>query len=141
MPKIKAKRLLKLADKLKTVPDANFNMGQWFGDDTTSLGATLPDPIMCGTAACALGWATTIPEFHRAGLGLFRSYGSFVPCLFSMKGDGYPVVARGLEAGQVFFGLTYEQANDLFGIEKDVGKTAKEMAAKIRRLVKKASKK
>ena len=50
MAKINAKRLLKLADYLETVPRERFDMGDW---DTT-----YPDERkFCGFSGCAIGWA------------------------------------------------------------------------------------
>lgn len=82
-PQETARRLRLLAEKLKTVPDEKFRMESWVtlpehltpspppGDKellvpyTYSMGfyevqrSYTPE---CGTAACALGWASTIPE-------------------------------------------------------------------------------
>src|ERR1700761_6458139 len=55
-------RLLKLADFLEhSVPQARFNM-TFFAD-----GDLAHD---CGTAGCAAGWATQIPEFQAEGFHL-----------------------------------------------------------------------
>ncbi len=57
-------RLMRLADFLeKNVPPERFSLDAW------STG----DLIDCGTAACACGWATEIPEFKEAGLWLDTS--------------------------------------------------------------------
>lgn len=61
------RRLLKLAAFLEKLPPERFDYDRWVGNDW--LGE--PD-LSCGTAACALGWATTIPEFRRLGLRLSR---------------------------------------------------------------------
>ncbi len=54
-------RLLRLADFLETeVPPERFNLGTWGDGNLTK----------CGTAGCACGWATTIPEFKEAGFVL-----------------------------------------------------------------------
>lgn len=46
-------RLLKLAEFLETsVPNEEFDLGSW----------------RCGTTACAVGWACTMPEFTQQGL-------------------------------------------------------------------------
>lgn len=60
-----AKRLLKLAEFLKTVPAKRFDYNSWVGEDWKGS----PD-LSCGTTACALGWATQVPAFKRAGLYL-----------------------------------------------------------------------
>ena len=49
--------LYKWAEHLKTIPEAQFDMGVWI--DSTS--DTPPEPG-CGTAACAAGW---LPYFFR----------------------------------------------------------------------------
>ncbi|MGH7749129.1 MAG: hypothetical protein ACREQ5_30855, partial [Candidatus Dormibacteria bacterium] len=59
-------RLLRLADFLENdVPADRFDFAHWVGKDW----AGAPD-LSCGTSACALGWATTIPEFQALGLKL-----------------------------------------------------------------------
>ena len=59
------KRLLRLADFLENnVPIKKFYMGTW---------ASKEDINECGTTACAMGWATKIPEFAAAGLYLGKS--------------------------------------------------------------------
>jgi hypothetical protein len=56
-------RLLRLADFLeREVPENRFDLAKWSNGDLS----------LCGTTACACGWATTIPEFAEAGLKLER---------------------------------------------------------------------
>ena len=58
-------RLLRLAALLRTLPRKRFDYTTWVGYDWEG------DPdLSCGTTACALGWATTIPSLRRAGLAL-----------------------------------------------------------------------
>lgn len=80
-----AKRLLKLAEFLERLPRKRFNYATWVGDDWEGK----PN-LSCGTAACALGWATTIPSLRRAGLRLDRGgvFGSI----------GYVTLARATKA-------------------------------------------
>jgi hypothetical protein len=66
-------RLQVLADHLRTIPEARkrrFNMDVWgkFIDGFIKVGTPVKLEKYCDTAACALGEATTIPEFRRAGL-------------------------------------------------------------------------
>lgn len=80
-------RLTILADHLRTVDPEGFDLTDW----------------RCGTVACAVGHACTIPEFQAAGLGLSGysgtpEYGSLLSWA----------------AVRVFFGLTFEQAHSLF---------------------------
>jgi hypothetical protein len=62
-----ADRLLKLANFLDNLPPERFRFNAWVGD-----GWECKPDLSCGTTACALGWATTIPEFAAAGLCLRR---------------------------------------------------------------------
>lgn len=57
---IQAARLLRLADFLDALPEDRFSFDVWASYDWTDS--------QCGTSACALGWATTIPEFRALGL-------------------------------------------------------------------------
>lgn len=59
-------------------------------------------PNQCSTTACALGWATTIPEFHAAGL---RVVGEQV--IAYAEKSGY-------EAAMMFFGLDRSTARYIF---------------------------
>jgi hypothetical protein len=67
-PKYK-RRLLKLADfiwsKQHKVPRQRFYYGSWVGEDWKGS-----PTLDCGTTACALGWAATMPTFRRLGLRL-----------------------------------------------------------------------
>jgi hypothetical protein len=89
--------------------------------------------LSCGTQACALGWATTIPSIRRAGLILQKyrySNGGFI----SLRGND--TIAPLAAAAQVF-GITYDDANHLF-MPHERGEneaTAADVAAKIERFV------
>lgn len=114
-------RLLKLAALLDTVPDDKFDMGAW-GTSARPIAKT----PRCVTAACALGWATAIPEFHAEGLQLFAYPGetqAFVEYQAHLDE----------EAGARFFGLTSAETCRLFLSGFDM--TAKEKAEEIRELV------
>jgi len=114
-----AKRLLTLANVLDSVPDEQFDINLfWEGK-----------PHDCGFVGCALGWATTIPEFAKAGFG-------------RDEGLGYPIFGgqTSISAGASFFGLDYDDAYLMF---MPVGyrelyrpATAKDVADKIRRFLK-----
>jgi len=86
------KRLLRLADLLDTVPPEHFDLGVWLAGDGPP----------CKTAACAVGWATTIPAFRRAGL--------------TTDSSGWPIYSEwgGFNAAEQFFGLTEDDALHLF---------------------------
>jgi hypothetical protein len=81
------KRLLKLADFLVTVPPERFDLEVW----------------ACGAVACAVGWASEVPEFREAGFRLDQ----FDCPAFEGEEDWEAVAA--------FFGVDYEQASRLFG--------------------------
>lgn len=108
-------RLLLLADRLDEFEPAKFNICTYYSANE------------CGTICCALGLATTMPEFEE--LGLERTHGG-VPLY-----EGY--VALG--AARLLFGLDIKEAGDLFlpyGYAASPNlPTPKEVAAKIRRLV------
>lgn len=59
------RRLLSLAKFLEKLPRERFDYESWVGDDWKGK-----EDLSCGTTACALGWATTIPSLRKAGLRL-----------------------------------------------------------------------
>jgi len=59
------KRLMMLVELLEKLPRKRFDYSTWVGETWGGK----PD-LSCGTTACALGWATTIPCLRRAGLRL-----------------------------------------------------------------------
>jgi hypothetical protein len=62
---VNSKRLLKLAKFLETkVPKGRFNYEVVFSRYSVKFKGG-PE---CGTAACAMGWACSIPEFKKLGL-------------------------------------------------------------------------
>ena len=117
------RRLLKLAAFLEKLPRKRFEYSYWVGTDWK--GKT---DLSCGTTACALGWATTIPEFRVAGLKL------------TQRGDpiNYRAGATGFSAAQGIFGISWDQAHSLFmpSTEAEHKATPKYVARKIRRFVK-----
>lgn len=58
-------RLLRLADFLDALPPERFNYNTWVGPNWKGA-----QDLSCGTTACALGWAATMPEFRELGLRL-----------------------------------------------------------------------
>jgi hypothetical protein len=60
-------RLIKLAKFLEELPPKRFNFSRWVGLDWKGS-----KDLSCGTTACALGWAATMPEFRRLGLEIHR---------------------------------------------------------------------
>lgn len=111
-----ADRLLKLADFLDTLPPERFNYSHWVGN---AWGGK-PD-LSCGTTACALGWATAIPEFQAMGLCLQRDgYGEVCVTLGEDVSD-----CEGAEhsflAAKKLFGITFRQAEFLFRPDEELG--------------------
>lgn len=67
--KIGNSRLLKLAAFLRLLPPEKFDLEYWVSNSKGALrGNEEADPRSCGTKACAMGWATTMPLFRRLGL-------------------------------------------------------------------------
>lgn len=114
------RRLLKLAAFLRNLPRNRFDYTQFVGDDWEGA----PD-LSCGTTACAMGWATTMPEFRRLGLRL--------------AAGGYPHIqgrGSGIAAAETLFALGFGDAMYLFvpGLGEHPA-TPKQVAAKIERFV------
>lgn len=69
-----ARRLGVLADFLEPVPPDNFFMGMFFDEGPDEAAdaakALVGGSPMCGTTACAGGWACAVPEFQLLGLRL-----------------------------------------------------------------------
>lgn len=85
-------RLLRLAEEiLPNVPEDNFNLATW------------KERNECGTTACAIGWACLDEQFNEEGLTYDEIYAT-------------PRYNNHLfwRAVREFFGLTQEQACDLF---------------------------
>ena len=78
------KRLQKLYDFMLTVPSERFNLRTWGTLDLNTKGSVSSDYVQyddkvtsnmlkkfkCGTTACLLGWAASMPEFNKQGLTL-----------------------------------------------------------------------
>jgi len=122
------RRLLKLAAFLRTVKPSRFNYNHWVGDDWKG------DPkLSCGTSACALGWATTMPLFRRLGLYL-------TPGMQPRLGRS---TAGPFAAARVLFRLRPADSYDLFLPSSDAEENAtpKQVAKKIEAFVKERQKK
>lgn len=106
------KRLLELADTLDTIPRKRFDFAVWVGDDWQGA----PD-LSCGTTACALGWATTIPSLKRAGLRLKRDNGNRWSASDPWMHYGHVVTPNtddSMRAAMEVFAITYDDAELLF---------------------------
>jgi hypothetical protein len=99
---MKRKLLTILRDFLRDPPRhvaEHFDMETWGdgGDD---------DMHQCGTAACALGWATTIPEIRKAGLRFL-----FEEPVLVKRGK---IVDYGFGAAMQVFDIDMDQAHHIF---------------------------
>jgi hypothetical protein len=128
-----ARRLLKLAAFLEKLPTERFNYQFWVGKDWEGKA-----DLSCGTTACALGWATTMPEFRRLGLQLVKLNSNYAFVVSARTG------ASAFGAAQEIFGLDQDESAYLFspGIlyhgEESPPRTAtpREVASHIRDFVK-----
>jgi hypothetical protein len=67
-------RIEKIRDHLRyNVKDERFNIAFWAGN-TSQPWLGMPD-LSCGTTACAMGHASTIPEFRDLGLYMVKENG------------------------------------------------------------------
>lgn len=106
------RRLRVLADFLATVPENLFDLREWFvrsrepSPDSPLVAQLECGATACGTSACAMGWAATIPEFRALGLTLYTTgapaYSALVRYL--------PTHTSGFQAVVDFFGLTRQEA-------------------------------
>lgn len=105
MEQVHRERLLKLATFLDELPPSRFDLSTWFGEGSDGR----PD-LTCNSTACALGWATAIPEFRELGLhGRVMASGVVAICM------GEPDESRSP------WGLCVQAAGQLFGLsEPDV---------------------
>jgi hypothetical protein len=131
---MKERRLTKLADFLENLPverpKGKFDMDSW-GEHKGKHPPS--EKNYCGFSACALGWATTIPSFKRAGLQAEWTR-------YSRPSEtldwGLTVVFEGkdgTDAGIKFFDINYVSARILFSGQL---KTRKSVVRAIRYLVK-----
>lgn len=135
-------RLLKLADFLDKLPKNRFDYCTWVGDDWEGK-----KDLSCGTTACALGWATTIPAFRKLGLRMIRyNSGAGGVCLKKQEHniiDSYDDFVYSLAAGKKIFGLDDIEFEYIFvpadyNFDKKPGNNAtpKQVAKHIRKFVK-----
>lgn len=110
------RRLMAVVDLLRRLPPWRFNFETWVGRGWGGAA-----DLSCGTTACALGWATTVPELATAGLCLKQAD----------NGQGYVDLALGdqraetgftdvpLLAAMAVFGIDMTEAQYLFVAEYD----------------------
>jgi hypothetical protein len=131
-----ARRLRLLADYLEVRVSAERLNQRVFADEGVIVSGRLdPDPL-CETSACAGGWATTIPEFQRAGLHLRRLYMCTTFTTICVRGMSDVL---GIDALEIFFGLTAADANGLFGpqpaIPREKARQLRKVAARYERKI------
>jgi hypothetical protein len=104
-------RLLMVADLLEKLHPSRFNYNVWVGRNW----AGRPD-LSCGTVACALGWATTIPALQEVGLKLVSGKDSDGSTIGYVTAPGLPPGGRegSIEAAMQVFFLTRLEALFLF---------------------------
>jgi len=100
------RRLLRLALLLETLPRKRFNYGHWVGEDWKG-----DKGLSCGTTACALGWATTVPSFGLVLRASSPDSGAYVSLRGSRLGSKRD---QPEEAAMSAFGLTKEEVFYLF---------------------------
>lgn len=106
------KRLEILADFLEKLPPERFDYTRWVGTDWKGM----PD-LSCGARACALGWATTIPEFRELGLRL-ELLGSTVNVVLPSE-DG-SLCRNSFTSAALVFDIDSVEADYLFAPADDV---------------------
>lgn len=99
-PATSKRRLMALAKLLRGLPRRRFYYACWVG-----LNWEGKANLSCGTSACALGWATTMPALRREGLRLVRSSRGGIVRLGSREG---------IHAGARAFGISAREATFLF---------------------------
>lgn len=115
-------RLLKLADFLDKLPRRLFDYTDYGMDNDSGKLAN------CKTAACAWGWAPSVPSIRRAGLKWRKGFPSTL-----LEGEVEPLE----ESAAKVFGLNDEEATYLFLSGLDALRRApKGVAKKIRNFVK-----
>ena len=133
------RRLNKLAELLEGITDKkHFKMETWaehngspraFADDAPHLEAD--GRFGCGTAACALGYAALHPSFRRSGLKLGAADHWMHGPIWAPEFEGL----FGFAAGEAFFGLTGDDARSIFDPSAGAGKTPKQVAKRVRKLI------
>ena len=98
------KKLLALADLVEKVPSKKFNMEVFATLDRAEEG-----PAECITAACALGWATTLFE----ELTLVKTELNYADVRLKGSGD------LNFSAAQEFFGLSEDEADFAFNVSEE----------------------
>lgn len=118
-------RLTILSDHLKIVKSKKFDINSYVDDPLYYINSKFDENQVhknitnneCNTTACAMGYATIIPKFRKAGLSLqgfrYNRYSS-TPSYRPPKGDHYD----GFDASLKFFKLSIPQNFYIFCSEE-----------------------
>ena len=151
-------RLNKLADLLDTIPESQYDQHVWGENLQVPEGVEIPEgedvtieltTAHCGSSACALGWASALWPWKFALMLSKDYYGNIDElasmCVFDDDKEAHIVWPEFEEYSGVgndlvvqFFGLTYEEADAVFGPnENEDGDkpTPKEKAKEIRDII------
>lgn len=121
MEAVHKERLLELANFLDTVPEDRFDFDCYVGGDWKGA-----QDLGCGTTACALGWACTMPSFRALG------------ARFNWRGVPTIDNCAPMEVAEQLFGVSYNEACFLFlPMSSGLGlhATAKQVAKHLRQFV------
>lgn len=140
LSKLAVRRLTTLAnfmDRLPKKANKHFHMRQFFTHHGADNHPEIPKRgkvptkalTLCGTTACAAGWATAIPAFRRQGLRLVIDKHGHTGVHFGRIG------ISNWESIIKFFYVTYEDCDYLFGMSVDAS-TPKKWARHCRRFIK-----
>ena len=134
------RRLLKLAEYLGKLPKSKFDFSKWVGEDWKGK-----QNLSCGTTACSLGHAATIPSLRKAGLRLYYDIttvrdNDFLIHRVGLKNESYHS-CNPFNAAREVFDLSYGEFCELFTMDDDRNgfneyTTPKEAANHIREFVK-----
>jgi hypothetical protein len=129
------RRLLKLADFLDKLPPERFDFGTW-GDvrDGKSGQDALEEAELCGTTACALGWAPALPFAKKLGIKLQVSETQFGKSFATFTKNGRRISPD--RVAKVLFGIGGDAMSYIFHNSVLNGDgTAQEVATGIRAFV------
>lgn len=104
------RRLMLVVEKLRALPEERFYYGTWVGRHWGGLA-----DLSCGTTACALGWATTVPELATAGLCMrLGEIGAHVSLVDETELHGASSYDHSFIAAATVFGISVAEAEYLF---------------------------
>jgi hypothetical protein len=133
------RRLLALANLLYNMKPNRFDYTRWVGGNWGGK----PE-LSCGTSACALGWATTMPPLRKLGLRLRKTqFDEPWVALSGYRTLHLNLIDTSIRNASVVFGISTEDAEELFLDVRaggGVAPSAKFVAASIRRFVKRRDK-